>query len=155
MVKVAMQSVVPCAHDPAEVLRGLNRVLFAQLRTQLVSAAYLWLDTENRTALYSAAGHPPLLHFREDKLERIESNGLLLGVFPETDYPVCEIAIQPGDRFVLYTDGVIEPENAAGHSFGEHKLEQVIRYNQARSASEFLEQLLSEIRHWQATPTAQ
>jgi len=53
--------------------------LFAQLRTQLVSAAYLWRDTENRSALYSAAGHPPLLHCREGKLERIESNGLLLG----------------------------------------------------------------------------
>ena len=46
MIKVAMQSVVPCAHDPREVLRGLNRILFRQLHDQLVSAAYLWLDTE-------------------------------------------------------------------------------------------------------------
>ena len=30
MIKVAMQSVVPCAHDPREVLRGLNRILFGK-----------------------------------------------------------------------------------------------------------------------------
>jgi len=75
MIKVAIQSLVPYAHDPREVLSGLNRILFAQLRAQLVSAAYLWVDTEKRRALYSAAGHPPLLHWRGSKLQRIESNG--------------------------------------------------------------------------------
>jgi serine phosphatase RsbU (regulator of sigma subunit) len=79
----------------------LNRVLFAQLRTQLVSAAYLWLDTENRIALYSAAGHPPLLHCREGKLERIESNGLLFAALPNSDYPLCDMPVLPGDRFLL------------------------------------------------------
>ena len=155
MIKVAMQSVVACAHDPREVLRGLNRVLFAQLRTQLVSAAYLWLDTENRIALYSAAGHPPLLHCREGKLERIESNGLLFGVLPNSDYPLCDMPVLPGDRFLLYTDGVIEPENPLGHSFGEHKLEQVVHNNQSRPPSELLDQLLSEIRQWQPASMAQ
>ncbi len=149
MIKVAMQSVVHCAHDPREVLRGLNGVLSAQLGPQLVSAAYLWLDTKNRIALYSAAGHPPLLHCREGELSRIESNGLLLGVLPDSDYPLCDIPILPGDRFLLYTDGVIEPENARGDSFGEFKFEQVVRNQQSRPPSELLDQLLSEIRQWQ------
>ncbi len=155
MIKVAMQFVVPSAHDPQEVLRGLNRVLFPQLRTQLVSAAYLWLDTEKRIALYSAAGHPPLLHCREGKLARIESNGLLLGVFPDSDYPLCDMPFLPGDRFLLYTDGVIEAENALGHSFGEHKLEHVIHDNRSRPPSELLAELLSEIRQWQPASMAQ
>jgi phosphoserine phosphatase RsbU/P len=155
MIKVAVQSVVPCAHDPREVLRGLNRILFAQLRTQLVSAAYLWLDTENRIALYSAAGHPPLLHCREGKLKRIESNGLLFGVFPDSDYPLSDMPVLPGDRFLLYTDGVIEPENALGQAFGEHKLEEVVHRNQSRPPPELLDQLLSEIRQWQPSSMAQ
>ncbi len=155
MIKMAMQSVVPCAHDPREVLRALNRVLFTQLHTQLVSAAYLWLDIENRIALYSAAGHPPLLHCREGKLKRIESNGLLLGVLPNSDYPLYDMPALPGDRFLLYTDGVIEPENALGHSFGEHKLEQVVHNNQSRPPAELLDQLLSEIRQWQRVSMAQ
>jgi phosphoserine phosphatase RsbU/P len=155
MIKVAMQSVVACAHDPREVLRGLNRILFGELHDQLVSAAYLWLDTEDRKASYSAAGHPPLVRWREDKLERIESNGLLFGVIPEPDYPVCDLPLQPGDRFLLYTDGVIEPENARGDCFGDRKLEEVVRNHQSRPPSELSDQLLSEIRLWQPPSLAQ
>jgi len=155
MIKVAMQSVVPCAHDPREVLRGLNRVLFKQLREQFVSAAYLWLDTGNRKASYSAAGHPPLLRWREGGLERIESNGLLFGIVPDPDYPVCDLPVLSGDRFLLYTDGVIEPENADGDSFGDRKLEEVVRNNQSRPPSELLDQLISEMRIWQPASLAQ
>lgn len=150
MIKVAVQTVAPCASDPQAVLRGLNRVLSGQLRGQFVSAAYLWLDTENRRALYAAAGHPPLLRWRQGKLERIESNGMLFGVMPERDeYPVCAMPIASGDRFLLYTDGVTEPENADGDSFGDSRLEQVVRSNQSRPPFELSEQLLSEIRQWQ------
>jgi len=155
MVKVAMQSVVSSASDPAEVLRGLNRVLSGQLRSQFVSAAYLWLDTEAGKALYSAAGHPPLLCWREGNIERIESNGLLIGVRPDSDYPVCEIPLNAGDRFLLYTDGIIEPENAAGDPFGDQKLEQVVRDNSLRPPSELSEQLLREIRLWQPASVTQ
>jgi phosphoserine phosphatase RsbU/P len=155
MIKVATQSVVACAHDPREVLRGLNRILFRQLHDQLVSAAYLWLDTENGKALYSAAGHPPLLRWREGKLERIESNGLLFGVIPDPDYPVCDLPIHSGDRFLLYTDGVIEPENASGDSFGDWKLEEVVCNNQSRPPSELSDQLLIEIHLWQPAALAQ
>lgn len=149
MIKVAMQSVLPCAHDPREVLRKLNRILFSQLHDQLVSAAYLWLDTDNRKASYSAAGHPPLLRWSDGKLEDVESNGLLFGVMADPEYPVRDLPIRSGDRFLLYTDGVIEPENARGDSFGDRRLEEVMRNNQSRPPSEMLDQLLSEIRLWQ------
>jgi sigma-B regulation protein RsbU (phosphoserine phosphatase) len=134
MIKVAMQSVASCAREPREGLRGL--ILSGQLTGQLISAAYLWLDTETGKALYSAAGHPPLLCWQAGRLERIESNGLLIGVLPDTDYPACEVPLNSGDRFLLYTDGFVEPENAAGVAFGDHKLEEVIRKNQSRPPSE-------------------
>jgi phosphoserine phosphatase RsbU/P len=155
MIKVAMQSVVSCADNPRAVLRGLERSLSGQLRDQFVSAAYLWLDTETRNGSYSAAGHPPLLRWRAGKLERIESNGLLFGVTPDSDYPVRDLSINPGDRFLLYTDGVTEPENAKGDSFGDRKLEEVVRSNQSRSPSELSDQLLSEIRRWQPASATQ
>ena len=155
MIKVATQSVVPCAHDPREVLCGLNRILFPQTRDQFVSAAYLWLDVDGHKALYSAAGHPPLLRWRKGNLERIESNGLLFGVIPDPDYPVCVLDVCSGDRFLLYTDGVTEPQNSSGDCFGDQKLEEVVRNNQLRPPSELADQLLSEIRRWQPASLAQ
>ena len=155
MVKVAMQSVAPSAHDPREVLRGLNRILAGQLQEQFVSAAYLWLDMEFRIALYSAAGHPPLLRWRDGKLERIESNGLLLGLLSNSDYPVCELPLNSGDRFLLYTDGVLEPENAAGDFFGDHQLEHIVRSNHSCLPAELSEELLSGIRQWRPASVPQ
>jgi len=148
MIKVAMQSVVEQAGKPGEVMRGLNRILTRQLRGQFVSAAYLWMDTENRKALYSAAGHPPLLRWKADKLERIESNGLLFGVFAECEYPVQEIAFDAGDRFMLYTDGVSEPENGQGDAFGDSRLDYVVRGSRSAPAG-VVEQVLTEIKKWQ------
>ena len=155
MIKVAMQSVVSCAADPGAVLRGLNRILAGQLRSQLVSAAYLWLDTENRTARYSAAGHPPLLRWRLGALERVESNGLLFGMLEDCDYPVRTMTIEPGERFLLYTDGVIESENARGEFFGDSRLEEVVRLNQGRSPSECSDALLAEMGRWRAASVPQ
>ena len=150
MIKVAMRSVAGHADDPAQVLGSLNRILSSEAKGQFASAAYIWIDTENRNALYSAAGHPPLLCWRNTKseMQRIESNGLLLGVKPDSAYPVCSVPLEPSDRFLLYTDGVTETENAAGETFGDCQLERVVRNNRMRPASELSRQVLSELQRW-------
>lgn len=113
MIKVAVQSVEARACDPRAVLCGLNGALSKQLRGEFVSAAYLWMDPVKGKALYSAAGHPPLLRWHNGQLDRVESNGLLFGVTKECGkYPVTTVPLGRGDRFLLYTDGVTEPENA-------------------------------------------
>lgn len=60
-----------------------------------------------------------------------------------------------GDRFLLYTDGLTEPENVRGEAFGERRLEQVVGENRAQPASELTAHLLSELRKWQPVSTTQ
>ena len=157
MIKVAMQSVAIHADDPAQVLGGLNRILSSEAHGQFASAAYVWLDTENRNALYSAAGHPPLLCWRNTsgEMQRIESNGLLFGVEPDSEYPVCSVLLAPSDRFLLYTDGVTETENAAGEAFGDQQLERVVRNHRLHPASELSRQVLSELQRWRPAAMSQ
>jgi sigma-B regulation protein RsbU (phosphoserine phosphatase) len=157
MIKVAAQSVIAWADAPTEVLRRLNTILSEQLRGQFVSAAYLWIDTQTRIARYSAAGHPPLLHWRaaDQSLTCIESNGLLFGAPFEGDYPVRDIPFAAGDRFLLYTDGFSEPENAAGEAFGDRKVEEILRDGPSRPAAELSLLLLNEVRKWQPASVTQ
>jgi sigma-B regulation protein RsbU (phosphoserine phosphatase) len=63
--------------------------------------------------------------------------------------------ISAGDRFLLYTDGVIEPENSKGKAFGDSKLKQVVLEAQMRPPSELVDRLLTEIRSWQPASLAQ
>ena len=157
MIKVAMQSVAVFAHDPAQVLGGLNRILSSEAPGQLASAAYVWIDTQHRNVRYSAAGHPPLLCWRNTaaEMQSIESNGLLFGIKTDAEYPVCSVAVEPGDRLLLYTDGVTEAENAAGEAFGERRLERTVRENRLQPASELSRQLLSEIGKWRPAAVSQ
>jgi sigma-B regulation protein RsbU (phosphoserine phosphatase) len=157
MIKVAMQAANGRVSDPAQVLRSAGSILNKNVRGQLVSAAYLWLDMETHTATYSAAGHPPLVRWRkrDGTFTRIESNGLLFGVDARSEYPVCQFPLLAGDRFLLYTDGVTEPENQTGQPFGESRLELIMRDYQQRSVAEFSELLPAEIRAWQSSSVAQ
>jgi phosphoserine phosphatase RsbU/P len=154
MLKVAVQSVSHYASDPSELLCELNRILSAPLRGQLVSAAYLWVDMKQRRAIYSAAGHPPLLRWNHE-LHSIESNGLLFGVMPNAQYPSREIPLETGDRLLLYTDGITEPENAAGASFGDAQLKDVLAANVSCAAAEVSRGIMNGIRHWQVDPEQQ
>ena len=157
MIKVAMQSVSVHADDPAQVLAGLNRILWTEAPGQFASAAYLWIDAKKRSARYSAAGHPPLLCWRnsEGDLQRVESNGLLFGVGPDSEYPVCNVPLEPCDRFLLYTDGVTETENSAGEAFGDAQIITAMRNHRSQPASELSRQLLSELQKWRPPAVTQ
>jgi phosphoserine phosphatase RsbU/P len=157
MIKVAMQSVVGSACSPSQVLGHLNRILTPELKGRLTSAAYLWLDTRAGYARYSAAGHPPLLHWKaaEGRLHPVDCNGLLFGVASGCVYPECDFRLDCGDRLLLYTDGLIEPENAQGESFGDAELGRVVKASQAFAAPELANRLLRALGKWQPGQAAQ
>jgi sigma-B regulation protein RsbU (phosphoserine phosphatase) len=157
MVKAAVLSLSARADTPGTLLGELNQRFTHSLRSQLVTAAYLYVDLAAPRALYSAAGHPPLLYWDSTsaELRSVESNGLLLGVAEKTDYPVRELPLRPGDRFLLYTDGLSEAENGAGETFGERRLADVIRAQRDAPAPELSARILDELRRWRPPAAAQ
>ena len=147
MVKIAIAAQAEHAHDPGKVMAGLNSVLFGKLQGQFVTAAYLFLDLEAGTGRYSAAGHPPLLHYRAavQSIDDVVENGLILGVMPLASYETKALELGSGDRFLLYTDGVLEADQQ-GEEFGAARVKQV--FSQTLSADELCAALSKEIRTW-------
>jgi serine phosphatase RsbU (regulator of sigma subunit) len=150
MVKVALAAQRPHATDPAKVLSGLNQVLCGQAHGQFVTAGYLFIDTESRTAVYGGAGHPPLLLWQHatKQVLSFEENGLILGFRPQVSYSGVRIPLQPGDRLVLYTDGVVEAMNAAEQFFGAERLQALLGTHIGSSAEQFADAALRELTTW-------
>lgn len=150
MVKVAIRAQGGHADRPAEVLSGLNSILCGNLQGQFVTAGYVFFDPARRRIAYAGAGHPPMLVWRarEKAVQMIEENGLFLGAFPGCAYTAREFSFDPGDRCVLYTDGVLEAPNPAGEEFGSERLQQFAAANSAMPLAQFCDALVGHLTRW-------
>ena len=79
----------------------------------------------------------------------VESNGILFGVIGEAEYPECRLALARGDRLLIYTNGLVEPENLLGESFGDQKMKELVRDNPTAPAPELIQILLKALKTWQ------
>jgi sigma-B regulation protein RsbU (phosphoserine phosphatase) len=150
MVKVAIRSQTDHADRPADVLTGINSILYGNMEGQFVTAGYLFLSVEKRELAYAGAGHPPLLVWRakEKKVEWIEENGLFLGAFPGCQYTTLKSSFLPGDRCLLYTDGIIEAPNRANEEFGPDRLQEFLASNAALPAKQFCKEMMLHLSAW-------
>jgi serine phosphatase RsbU (regulator of sigma subunit) len=147
MVKVAIASQAEHADDPAKVMAGMNSILSGKLQGQFVTAAYLFLDLEAGVGRYSAAGHPPLMHYVavDGSVQDIVENGLILGIMPFASYETKALRLGPGDRFLLYTDGVLEAARD-GEEFGMERVKQIVA--RCASADQLCDRVSSDVRAW-------
>ncbi len=147
MLKVCFEAQREQAHDPAKILAGLNAMLRGSLGGQYVTAACAALDTEAQTVTYAAAGHPPALLLRRQTGEvmPLAENGLFLGPFPQATYANLSVPFEPGDKLLLYTDGILEAARPDGQEFGQKGLEHFLQNTKHLEPAEFIEQLFRKI----------
>ena len=104
------------------------------------------LDTSTGALSYVNAGHnPPLLRRASGELTRLEPGGLPLGIRAESSYEFGAATLQEGDLLLVYTDGVVEAEDARGQEYGDRRLAAWLQAAPAASAAEHLERLMSSI----------
>ena len=150
MVKIAFVSQASHASNPARVLAGLNQMLCGKLESDFVTAGYLFIDTDRQNAAYAGAGHPPLLLCREtgEELLEIREEGILLGQMEDAVYKSCGLRLQPGDRFILYTDGIVEALSPEGEIYGADRFKAFIKAGKDMAIDDFCGRLLDIITEW-------
>ncbi len=150
MVKIALASQADQAADPAAVLAGMNRILRGKMKRGFVTAAYVFLDAEGRTLRYASAGHPPLLLRRagEGSVEEVRQEAPPLGVLPRSAYRNTELSVAPGDRILLYTDGVTEARNGAEEDFGDERLRELAAGAGDMTPDALADELLRRLKTW-------
>ncbi len=148
MVKLAATSQRSHANNPAAVLLGMNSALHGNTQSQFVTAAYLYLDAQANEFRYSAAGHPPMLLLREGKVIEVLENGLMLAAFDFASYSTIAQPLQPRDRLLLYTDGIVEATNSAGEFFGQENLSKLLKDTTAFSAHQTADHIIHSVQKW-------
>jgi len=96
------------------------------------------------------AGHnAPFLVRADGSVERLAEGGPAFSRLLRNDaYAEKEIAIAPGDRFVLFTDGVSEASGGDGEMFGEQRIEELVRAHRHTSAEELQQRIADAATHF-------
>lgn len=124
MARFAFAEAAASADRPGAVLEAMNRRLHALVEERFVTAFYGVIDRRTGVLRYAIAGHPPPLLYvaRTGKVLSLPGTGFMLGIMPDERYPEREVALEPGDRVCLYTDGLVEARNEIGELFGAQRL---------------------------------
>ncbi len=138
--------------SPAGMLALLNRHLYHSTSAEKYATLFLSVyEEESRTLTYANAGHlPPMVLGANGSLRRLDTDGLVIGLFEggaDSGYEDRSIPLRPGDIFVAFSDGVIEPENEFGE-FGEQRLMELVRDHSHLPLPELSEAVLDAVRDW-------
>ena len=151
MVKVAATAQRTNAADPARLLAGMNTILCGNTQGQFVTAAYVYLDSQSRELRYSAARHPPMLLLRRGRVLEIIENGLILAAFDFATFANSVHPLEPGDRLLLYTGGLVEGANTKGDFFGQDALSVMLRQTAELAPSAASDRIIAAVQQWSAS----
>ena len=150
------QSVSRLADSPSDFLHHANVALCQSLdRNIFISAIYAILDLEKESLVIARAGHCPAAIVRLSGESRfIRTKGLGLGLDRGTLFrrSLTEetISLEPGDVFVLYTDGVVESRAESGEEYGYDRLLALLEEHRHEDADAIHAAVLRDLRQFMA-----
>ena len=136
---------------PSDALRRTNRVLVRDARTGLfLTALIAVLDPADGRLRYASAGHEfPLIRRRGSRRVReLPSQGAMLGLLEHLAVRDRTVALQPGDLFVAYTDGVTDAAAPDGSRFGLERLLELVREASEATAGEVVAAVMAALEQF-------
>ena len=150
MLKVSFTSSTELYNRPKDALLKINNSLLGNLGKKFVTAVYVYIDLKEKIITYSSAGHPAILIQRrsEQKIIYMEPKGQFLGWFEDIKLKEFSYSIVPGDRILIYTDGLTEAFNEKHEMFDYDHLEEALMRHTALSAEGISYFLGYRIKEW-------
>ena len=135
------------AHSPKECIEKSNRLLFLSTSPEkFVTLFYCIIDRSTHKLSFTNAGHEFPFVVGDDRVRRLETGGLALGMLEDFPFEEEVIQLEPGDVVVIFSDGVSEAMNPSEERFGDARIEDVLNRNRHLSPNELIDKLVESIK---------
>jgi hypothetical protein len=147
MLKTAMRQAWLTQQPLPALLESVNAVLPAVKEPEMYATLVaLRFDTSSQAEI-AVAGHPPILHYRQEShhISPCAMQQYPLGLVAKPGYLSARVSCEPGDLFVLVSDGLIETMNADDEEFGLARLGKSVVAHATESLPEIYEALMQAV----------
>ena len=132
--------------SPAELIQKLNETLLerkveAQYATLLVA---LWQPAVRKFVLSNAGAAPPLI-LRNGQILETKIEGVPIGLLADREYDQVELAAEPGDALVFYSDGVDEQPNEKAEDFGRERIIRIVKKHGADAPQAIADAIIAAV----------
>ena len=129
------EEVVP----PDEVLSALDGHFPMERFDKFFTIFYGVFDPVGKTLSYSSAGHPPAFVLRRyGEVEYLDKGGTIIGLGGVLPFEGGVLSVEPGDKVVVYTDGLVEYEREDGEMLGQNRLLEILSEHRGKDCDGFV-----------------
>ena len=138
---------------PSEVLAELDIEFPFERFNNFFTITYMIINTKTGDLAYSNAGHPHSILLRKDeKMELLQKGGPAIGIGDfdllsghKIRYQEGQLQINPGDKLLVYTDGITEYQNPAGEFYGTDRFYETINALQGQPVAEIVAESIKSL----------
>jgi sigma-B regulation protein RsbU (phosphoserine phosphatase) len=147
LLQGSLRTLLAAGHRDTDLMAKLNVYLCSTIpANSLVTLFYGELDTAAGDLLYVNAGHnAPFLIRRGQSLERLPSTAMVLGVDPNWTFETETTHIGPGERLLLFTDGISEAFNTREEEYGEPRIAEYLEAHAGLPSAELIQGLVKGV----------
>jgi serine phosphatase RsbU (regulator of sigma subunit) len=153
MFKMVFHSVSMRTNSPSALLAAINDQLFDVLPdSDFLTVFYGVINPETLDLAFSNAGHPMPFLYRGStgSIEELSSGGPLIGAFPAMEYDEGLTRVRPGDKILVFTDGVTETakHGESNEMYGVDRLKRIFLDHIARPGAEILRNIMTDLEQF-------
>jgi sigma-B regulation protein RsbU (phosphoserine phosphatase) len=150
LVSGIMRSAAQQRLEPARMLATLNNTIQERkLESQYVTMLFALWNDDSRTLQVANSGAVQPILCRHGQSSTVRAEGFPLGLFPNASYDELNVATEPGDAIVFFSDGILDAENEQREMYGPERLAELLCSRGEQSAQEIADAILNDVSRFQ------
>ncbi len=146
MVKMSLSSWGKYILHPGDAFIEMKRQLHDKIGSNFLTACMCTINIETGAIVSANAGHPPMLILRGNgEIESVRPKGRIIVSFADSEYEEAPGQLYPGDKVIMYTDGVFECRDSSGRMIEVEGLIDIIKRNRHLTPQSLCDKIYDDI----------